>query len=241
MKKLLILLLALSLILTFTACNEDVPITPPSEDDTPQMEEQQAAEEIIEQVNHEIDNVKEDEDEDEDEVEDEVENEIEPEPELSQGSSVSAVTGQPNISIDEFIVQGEDGPVLDLDRRNVDKVHVSTDEFGLEMRIAFTTVHSVELAPIMHAAMSSFGDLVQKISNTDLLSVVQMVDEYETNLEAVRQTIENAGLNLVDLSIGPFSAQMEYNLHRAWIMIIRQAIAEVERERVVVLGAEMGD
>jgi hypothetical protein len=190
--------------------------------------------EIIEQIDEEVD-----------EIEDEVEPDPKPEPvvtttpaPVTDAPVVTPVptgtgsTGQPLVEIEAFITQNDDGPVFSMDPIWIDDF-VDPGELGSKIRWMLADAMPSGLDPYIGVASASFPELVSMIRG-GVASISQLVEEHEANLHAVEQFAKNAGVNLSDISVGHNSAQSSYNMHASFIKVIRQAIAEVEREQGVV-------
>jgi hypothetical protein len=89
------------------------------------------------------------------------------------------------------------------------------------------------LRPFSLAAEESFSTLVSLIEDASLTQVKSMIDEYESNIHAIKQVADDAGVDLSDIWLGNTTARIGYENATGRIYVLRRAIAEVEREREI--------
>jgi hypothetical protein len=129
------------------------------------------------------------------------------------------------------VVQGETGPVVQIQPGS--GTYIDVDSLGLEIIGMNERVFPEGLDDFARATRTDFLDVVVLVRSADMTWLTQSVDQYEANVQAIRQRADDVKVPMANISLGLFSAQEVYNRHTAFIQVIWQAIAEVQLERGV--------
>jgi PBP1b-binding outer membrane lipoprotein LpoB len=156
-----------------------------------------------------------------------------PQPPQTQVSSVETAPLE-TIGNTATIVYQADGPVVVETLTENDKIYADVDALGLDIMRMFENASPGELAPFARATRTGFSDLVSLLRGADLAQVIRLTNEFEYNLLAIKQTSENAGVSLSNVSQGTVAASVGYDRCIAIVQVLRIGIAEVEQERGVV-------
>jgi hypothetical protein len=170
----------------------------------------------------------------------EIEPEPEPEPEPVVTTTPTTTTQPPQTTpiiqappgVEAHIAYNDDGPVIQI-QHGTGGGNRHPGELGLEIMRLLDSAVPTGFQPFVNVTFESFTSTVALVRGADLAQVIQMANVYDSNLQAIMQTAERAGVSMTDISMGNASAQEEYNVHVAILQVIRQAIAGVERERTV--------